>query len=154
MAYTLSNRPQALNRNLPGAGELYQLESDFVLRHTDDSGDPLEIRIPAGFICDGSSIPRALWTLIGLHKDGKNREPSLVHDWLYMHQGRIPERKYSRQEADRLYYDMLIAYGVPNKSAWRSYKGVRWFGKKHWKSKDKELLQRNAQIPSLQSLLD
>jgi len=154
MSFRLLKQPFAINRNLPGNNELYQLEEDFSLTFLDENNQRHELTVPKGFVCDGSSIPRLLWTFIGLHKDGKNREPSLVHDWLYMHQGKLPEREYSRKEADRLYYDMLLAYKVPNKKAWRSFKGVRFFGNKHWKTKNRELLMRNAEIPSLKLLLE
>lgn len=145
--------PVAANSNIPGRDELYRLDNDFDLDFTDDSGEQHHIHIPAGFVCDGSSIPRILWTFIGLHKDGKNREPSLAHDWLYMHEGRIPERTYTRFEADRLYYDLLRAYNVDHKRAKRSFKGVRWFGGSHWKKTDEEIIKLNPHIASLQALL-
>lgn len=153
MKFIITKKPAASNINVPGRKELYKLHEDFDLNFEDSRGEKHRIHIPAGFVCDGSSIPRVLWTLIGLHKDGKNREPSLVHDWLYMHQGRIPERQYTRDEADRLYFDMLEAYGVPHTTAKRSFKGVQWFGSKHWRTIDDRLIKMNPHISSLQAIL-
>lgn len=153
MQFIIKDVPVAPNENLSGTEELYRLKEDFDLHFKDDEGGEHHLHIPAGFVCDGSSIPRLLWTLIGLHKDGKNREPSLVHDWIYMHQGDLPERSYTRDEADRLYYDLLLAYGVSHKKAIRSFKGVQWFGKGPWRSVDEKMIRRNPHISSLQKML-
>ena len=40
------------------------------------------VHIPAGFQCDGSSIPRFLWSLLGHPLDKQNCYPGLLHDWL------------------------------------------------------------------------
>ncbi|MDZ7847869.1 MAG: DUF1353 domain-containing protein [Owenweeksia sp.] len=70
MPYYLKNKPQAINASLPQHEEFYRLEVDFNLIFNDqDARTEHVISIPSGFICDGSSIPRILWTLIGLHKE-------------------------------------------------------------------------------------
>lgn len=83
------------------------------------------ITVPAGFEFDGSSewlvswvlpwVPAwALW-LFRIRADGPHRAAALVHDWLYKH------RIGTRAEADKIFYDLCVAGGLPKWLAW-----VRW----------------------------
>jgi len=40
------------------------------------------IEVPPGFHCDGASIPRVAWRLVG-HPFGDYLESAVIHDWLY-----------------------------------------------------------------------
>jgi hypothetical protein len=53
-----------------------KLLSDFA--YVDPRG--LEWHAPAGWIIDGASIPRLLWTLVGSPYDGAYRRASVIHD--------------------------------------------------------------------------
>lgn len=37
--------------------------------------------IPAGFICDGASIPRLMWTVVGSPLTGDYRRAAVLHDY-------------------------------------------------------------------------
>lgn len=109
----------------------------YVYRHPDTTYTT-RITVPAGFCCDLSSIPRALWWLIGPHE--LSIVAPLLHDWLYRHGGSPPVgctwpiRSFTRSEADRLFFDAMREEGV---TAWRrhvAYRAVRMFGGGAWKS--------------------
>ena len=42
------------------------------------------IEVPKGFVTDGASIPRLVWTLVG-HPFGKYFNAAIAHDWLCRH---------------------------------------------------------------------
>ena len=42
-------------------------------------------QVPAGFIFDGASIPRPLWSTLGILPIGYHMPASVVHDYLYRH---------------------------------------------------------------------
>ena len=52
------------------------------------------ITIPEGFVYDGATVPRWLWTLIGMTPDGLHRAAALMHDWMYAHRGFLPSNSY------------------------------------------------------------
>ena len=67
--------------------------------------------VPKGYSTNGITCPPWLKSSLG---DGAGRPETwaaIFHDWLFT-QARI-----SRPEADRLFYDLLIAYGVPTQKA-------------------------------------
>ena len=47
------------------------------------------ISIKKGFTHDGASVPRLLWSITGIRPDGPIRAGALVHDWIYIHAGRL-----------------------------------------------------------------
>ena len=56
------------------------------------------IEVPAGFIFDGASIPRAAWTLLGVTPfDGRIIHAAVIHDWLYS------TRQRSRKTSDKIF---------------------------------------------------
>jgi hypothetical protein len=95
--------------------------------------------IPAGFVCDLSSVPRWLWFLAAPFE--LSIQGPLVHDWLYEHGGRITCRRpdglemlavFDRKQADEFFYDLMRQEGV---WWWRrafAYRLVRWFGGRAW----------------------
>lgn len=104
------------------------LQEDYVFRNLNGRFD----KIPAGFIWDGASIPK-FWGAAGLEV-GNTRYNSviaegLIHDYMY----RNPQR-YTKKEADELFYDNLSRCNNPN--ALKVYKGVDLFGDssylRHW----------------------
>ena len=90
-------------------------------------GAPRLITAPAGFICDGASIPRWAWTTIGGPFTGKYREAAVIHDWLYR-SGLV-----TRKEADKIFEEAMEILGV---SLWRRkvmHRAVRIGAGKKWK---------------------
>lgn len=110
-------------------GKDWRLESAY---HYDHRGTG--ITVPAGFIFDLSSVPRALWWLIAPFE--LSVTAPLLHDFLYREAGDPspgsirPPRVYSRREADVLFREVMEQEGV---AKWRrdlGYAAVRVFG--HW----------------------
>jgi hypothetical protein len=85
----------------------------------------LYIIIPAGYQTDFASVPRWLWSFIP--PVGRYNLASLVHDYLYDNQ--IGTRK----EADKIFLDLMLQYGVHRWGAHCMYWGVRLGGKKWWR---------------------
>lgn len=61
--------------------------SELVSGHSADKSEPI-IRVPAGFVTDFASIPRAFWVV--LPPTGKYGKAAVVHDYLYVMGGIIP----------------------------------------------------------------
>lgn len=83
---------------------------------------------PRGWRTDGASIPRALWRVLGHPFAGDVIAAALAHDVLYA------THYTTRAEADRLFYDRLLANGVGRVKAWSLYAGVRAGGWATWNS--------------------
>jgi hypothetical protein len=97
-----------------------------------------DITVPAGFVTDFASVPRALWILIP--PQGRHSFAAVVHDWLYQSQ------QLTRREADRLFRLSLRATGSGNCKAWAMYLGVRLGGWVAWRHHARVLTQRADQI--------
>ena len=52
-----------------------------------DGNNHHRLVIPEGFLFDGASIPRPLWSLLGLAPHGVMDGPALAHDFVYHHKG-------------------------------------------------------------------
>jgi len=78
--------------------------------------------VPAGYLIDGASIPRALWTLVGSPYTGDYRRASIPHDKACRDaQG----DKKARKAADRMFYHACRAGGCSVAEAVLLYLGVR-----------------------------
>lgn len=86
----------------------------------------LKYTIKKGFVSDGMSCPRFLWSIISPAVDAITLEPSIKHDYLY--QVKITTRK----EADQMYKQWLLDNGYSKIKAQIVYIGLRWFGGSHW----------------------
>ena len=131
---------------------LYQLTRDYPVIWTHEN-QWHKITVPAGFVCDGNSVPwfaRPLipgdWTL-GI-------EAVLAHDFIYARKGRLHEREHlveakkgiwidplhigagfrrawSRRDADRLFARLMRESGVLRWRRRAAYRAVRlavWHG--------------------------
>jgi hypothetical protein len=92
------------------------------------------VNIPAGFVWDGASVPRLLWTLSGIRPGGRMVGPSLVHDYLYRRR-RPTNCDYTRKDADQLFRYLMLKAGLSKMKARRAYWAVRLFGRSSWKRK-------------------
>ena len=83
--------------------------------------------VPAGFVTDLASSPRAVWNLVAPWDIAC---AAIVHDYLYTKQGHA-EYKLSRKESDSVMYDIITL----TKGKWMAFaclRAVRSFGKKHF----------------------
>nr|DAX46286.1 MAG TPA: Protein of unknown function (DUF1353) [Ackermannviridae sp.] len=89
------------------------------------------IQIPRGFVSDGASIPRFLWTIFPpFHRW---TDSAIIHDFLYKTQF------IDRKVCDKIFLECMLEDGVNKIVAYLFYFNVRVFGKfaweKHTKSK-------------------
>lgn len=85
------------------------------------------ITVPASFVTDFASIPRAAWSILD-PEDPVILFPSVVHDYLYF----AGETAGTREQADGVLREAMEICGA---SAWQReavFRAVRWFGASHW----------------------
>lgn len=78
--------------------------------------------VPLGYVVDGASIPRALWTLIGSPYTGECRRASIVHDAAC---DEAVGDTSARRRADRMFFYACRAGGCSWAQAAILYVGVR-----------------------------
>ena len=135
----------------PLPGDRYRLRRDHLYEweHTSDGASTrYRLGVPAGFVYDGASVPRLLWTITGYLPDGLQREAALLHDWLYVHEGAPPPPSYrvfaeegwedcpevwTREAADRLFGRLMREAGVPKLRRRLAYRAVRLWGWLYWR---------------------
>ena len=94
------------------------------------------ITVPQGFRYDRASIPRVFWVLID--KDSLSNVAPLFHDLLYRYGGVLdpklvtPYRKFRRDEADDLFYELMGKCGVEEWRRSAAYEAVHHLAKSHW----------------------
>ena len=71
--------------------------------------------IPAGYSSNGITAPTSFKTSLGDGVDHPETWAAVFHDWLFTQKG------VSRTQADRLFHELLIAYGVPSRKAGLMY---------------------------------
>ena len=90
-------------------------------------------------VTDGVSIPRLLWTTVGIQMGARCRLAGLVHDFLYRHCGTVTvvriedgeemEHTFTRYECDCYFRNHLERAGIWKFRAWTAYRAVRlWCG--------------------------
>ena len=134
--------------NIPVGARQYELVETYGYGW-DKDGVSHELVVPRGFRYDGASVPRALWSLIGLRPDGLVRAAALLHDWIYRHGGRLPPGSYrrddgeggdwTREATDRLFARVMRESGVSKLKRRLAYLGVRVGGRRSWRKREKEL---------------
>lgn len=87
------------------------------------------IHVPALFLTDGASIPKAFHSVLGPF--GSYFEAAVIHDFLYS-----PENlEFDRRESDEIFYEAMYKSGVPWATRAIIYRAVRIFGKRHFKGR-------------------
>lgn len=118
-------------RSLP-EGKLMLLRSLtwLVGDYTSPSG---AVTVPRGFVCDGGSIPRWFWPVIGHPLSSSVIRAACVHDWLY-HIHAFDDTAYdcSRREADAVFREALAVDGVGFLRRHLMWAAVRVFGLGAW----------------------
>lgn len=109
--------------------QLYELREPFTLR----SPAIGEITVPAGFVSDFASVPRAaLWYVDD--DDPAILYGSIIHDWIYSQLGQLGALCLTRAQADDLLRQTMLACGARPAQAWVVYQAVRLGGASHWKN--------------------
>ena len=85
--------------------------------------------IPRYFESDGASVPRLFWRIVFPNSDSHATTAGICHDYIYRKQ----PADWTRKAADRMFYAMLIEFGVPLHSAFLAYVAVRIFGWIPWR---------------------
>jgi hypothetical protein len=137
--------------NIPVSEDEYELAHDYSYqwRH---KGDSYRIFIAKGFRYDGASVPRIVWTLSGLTPDGLLRAASLVHDFIYIHKGRMPAGSWQKEcfidgrrewidvgtvwkraHADKIFGIILKESGVSAYRRTLALTAVKMFGGTYWR---------------------
>ena len=120
-------------------------------------GECYRLVIPAGFECDGGSVPRAFWTPSGIVPTGVIGAAATLHDYIYASCGALPPGSYlrlageswqplsdvwSRYNADRLFCRVMKEAGMRWLKRRIAYRAVRWFGGIPWAHHKKALAAR------------
>jgi hypothetical protein len=91
-----------------------------------------------GFICNGSIVPKWLWSLFNYSPTGSFLMATLWHVFIYSTKGKVYnfiKGEYDfvpRKSADKLFYCQLIRSGVNENTAKKLYYAVRIFGWALW----------------------
>lgn len=122
----------------------YLLKEDYPVVVIDNSGTEYVLTVPGGFVGDGASIPRLVWTISGLRPDGIIRAAALVHDFIYRGKGKVLLKKLAAQvlgsrsyviprtSADLIFYDLMQVAGMVSFRSKLAYNSVRLFGWSSW----------------------
>lgn len=104
-------------------GNVFTLKEDVKI-----SWKERRLSVPAGFKSDGASVPRIFWRLVFPSSDTTALRAAFAHDYIY----RTHPEGWTKEEADQMFYDLLVNDGVPKWRAWMAYKAVDWFGQSAW----------------------
>lgn len=90
--------------------------------------------IPRGFKSDGASVPRLFWRVVFPPSDPTALRAAFAHDYIYREQ---PEG-WTRAEADKMFFDLMVADGVSRFRAGLAYIAVRLCGGVVWRKHAEE----------------
>ena len=135
-------QPLNIPIRLENGKEGYQLVEAFSY-HWEAEGGSWFITIPEGFVSDGASVPRLVWTISGIRPDGLIRSAALVHDFICHYEGDLPfgsfygfkngvwhdwsNNKWSWKNAARLFARIMRECGVSKLQRRIAYLAVRFF---------------------------
>jgi len=85
------------------------------------------IVVPIGYLSDLASVPRWARRLVDAQSP-TTRRPSVVHDFIYTNQ----THRFTKVEADRIFYEALLEEGTAKPLAWLMWKAVRIGGRGNW----------------------
>ncbi|WP_152219734.1 DUF1353 domain-containing protein [Pseudomonas sp. SCB32] len=96
---------------------------------------PLQLRladgrlivVPVGYVTDLASVPRIAWRIVP-RDYAPARAPAVVHDYIYTNL----THRFTKAEADRIFYDALLEQGTPKLLAWLMWCCVRVGGRGNW----------------------
>lgn len=90
---------------------------------------PIKIEVPIGFVTDGATIPKLVWSLVGSPWSGDYPKAAVIHDYGY----HLQER--SRKDVDDDFIEGMRILGVPLWKRRIMYRMVRTFSWICWGKK-------------------
>ena len=72
------------------------------------------VLVPYCFESDGASVPRMFWLLVFPSSDTTALRAAFAHDYIY----RNHPDGWTKEDADNMFYDLLVEDGVPKWRAW------------------------------------
>lgn len=105
---------------------------------TDLCGVEVVIEIPAGFHCDGASIPKVLWSIVGSPLDGGPLRAAIVHD----HLCNVARTPRARRFADTVFVWIMEEQQVPWLRRMAMFWAVRLYGVLVWPWERKKICRR------------
>lgn len=87
--------------------------------------------VPKGFITDGASIPHLLWWSLS-DTDPDILYASYAHDFLYSVHGMLPGVTVTKDQADNVLREQMLAIDTPRWKADLCYRAVHLFGGNPW----------------------
>ena len=117
-----------LNKSEKYARVKYRWIALWKRKHDDGKVQEIKISVPKDFRTDGNSIPKWLYWLG--QKWGVSAPAAVVHDKNYH------DCTWTREDADKCFYDMCLELGVSKWKASMMYRGLRAFGWMHWKPQE------------------
>jgi hypothetical protein len=90
--------------------------------------DGRAILMPAGALTDLGSIPRFARPVVDAQRP-TTRRPSAIHDYIYTHL----THRFTKQEADRIFYEALLEEDTGKSLAWMMWQAVRVGGRGAWR---------------------
>lgn len=110
------------------SAQIYELEAGL----TYFSSKYGTIYVPSGFRTDFASVPRVAWSWMS-PEDPCILYPSVVHDYGYSRQGRMPNGEvYTREQIDGWLREGMGACGARWDQQQIVFRAVRLFGGSHW----------------------
>lgn len=85
--------------------------------------------VPRHFESDGASVPRLLWWLVFPAEDLTALRAAIAHDCIY----RLHPEGWTKEDADKMFWETLIRDGVSRWRAWLAFVGVSLFGGRAWR---------------------
>lgn len=107
-----------------------------------EGSDGREIVVPEGFVTDLASIPQALQSVYP--KWGVYGRATIVHDYLYSTQ------PCTREEADSVFLDAMLADGVDHATRMAMHAGVRAAGQFYWDQNNRDKMNSFDHKPTSQ----
>lgn len=104
--------------------------------------EPFGVHVPAGYITDGASVPRAFYNILARFTDALGA--ALAHDARYdppAGPDGVKRRQKTRKQADLEFLHNLKASGVNLARRQAAYRAVRLFGFRPWNAGTKKGIQ-------------
>ncbi len=94
--YVIDKRIELVQPLMIPVGPLsYELVEDYTHYWIDTEGKINRIIVPKKTITDGASVPQFAWSISGIRPDGLIRAAALVHDWIYVNKGNLPDGSHT-----------------------------------------------------------
>ena len=100
-------------------GDIYAIKEPLTVTYKDKS-----FTVPAGFECDGASVPRLFQPLVTPKIDPRSIEAATGHDYGY----RTNLKGWTKWMLDAMFYQTLVKHGLARWRAALAWLGVFLFG--------------------------